>query len=101
MSPRAIMMPVHSVEDLLDVVDAGLILDLGDDGDVLAAVGAQEGVEVGQVLLARHEGRGHEVHVVFDAEEQVALVLLAQKRLLEHLVREAHALAVRRARRRR
>ena len=82
-------------EDLLDVVDAGLILDLGDDGDVLAAVGAQEGVEVGQVLLARHEGRGHEVHVVFDAEEQVALVLLAQKRLLEHLVREAHALAVR------
>ena len=81
-------------EDVLDVIDAGLIFDLGDDGDVPAAVRAQEAVEIDQILPARHEGCGHEVHVVFDAEEQVALVLLAQKRLLEHLVRKAHALAV-------
>ena len=81
-------------EDVLDVVDAGLILDLGDDGDVPAAVGAQKAVEIDQILPARHEGRSHEVHVVFNAEEQVALVLLAQEVLLEHLVREAHALAV-------
>lgn len=46
MSPRAIMMPGALGEDLLDVVDPGLVLDLGDDGEVLAAVFAAEGVDV-------------------------------------------------------
>ena len=80
--------------DLVDVVHAGLVLDLGDDVDVPAAVVLQEGLEVDQVLLAGDEGGGHEVHAVADAEEQVGPVLLGHVGLTHDLAGEAHALAV-------
>ena len=80
--------------DLLDVVDAGLIFDLGDEADVVRLVLAEEVVDVLQVLPPGDEGAGDEVHVVLDAEEDVLLVLLAEIGLAEDLVGEAHALVV-------
>lgn len=59
-----------------------------------AAVFLQKALEVGHVLTAGDKGGGDVVHAVLNAEEQIALVLLAQVDLLEHLAGEAHALAV-------
>ncbi len=80
--------------DVLDVVDAGLVLDLGDQADALAAVGVQELPDVYKVLPAGHEGAGHVVHAVLDAEQQIGLVKLRQVDLVQDLAGEGHALAV-------
>ena len=80
--------------DFLNVVDAALVLDLGDQAQLLAAVGVHKGSQVDQVLLPGHEGAGHVIHVVLDAEQQVVLVLLAQVHLIQDLAGEGHALAV-------
>ena len=63
--------------DLIDVVHAGLVLDLGDHVDIRAAVLGQEALEVQQVLFAGDERRRHEIDLVADAEQQIFLVLLA------------------------
>ena len=80
--------------DVLDVVKARLVLDLGDQLDALSAVGIHEFMHVDQILAHRHEGTCHEINAVLDAEEDVRLVLLGQVGLVDHLSREAHALAV-------
>ena len=80
--------------DVLDVVDAGLVLDLGDQADAAAPIGLEELVHVDEILPDGDERAGDVVDVVLDAKEHILLVLLAQVDLLEHLVREAHALAV-------
>ena len=80
--------------DLVDVVHAGLVLDLGDDVDVLAAVFPEEGLEIDQILPAGDEGGGDIVHAVADTEEQIRPVLLGHVGLPHDLAGEAHALAV-------
>ena len=80
--------------DLVDVVDARLVFDLGDHVDVPAAVCLEELLEVDDVLLAGDEGGGDEVHAVFDAEEEVRPVLIAHVSLAHDFAGEAHALAV-------
>ena len=81
--------------DLLHIVDARLVLDLGDDLDVLPAVRVEEVPHIQHILPPRDERRCDEIDPVPDAEQQIVLVLFAEIDLLEHLVREGHALAVR------
>ena len=80
--------------DLVDVLDAGAVFDLGDQLDAVRARLVQDGLDVQQILLAGDEGAGDEVHAVFDAEEDVAPVLLTEIGLGEQLSGEVHALAV-------
>ncbi len=49
---------------------------------------------IDQVLPHGYKGAGDEVNSVLDAEQNVRLVLLGQVSLVDHLPREAHALAV-------
>lgn len=81
--------------DLLHIVDARLVLNLGDDLDVLPAVRVEEVPHIQHILPPRDERRCDEIDPVPDAEQQIVLVLFAEIDLLEHLVREGHALAVR------
>ena len=85
---------VADVDDLLDIIDAEAIFDLGDQVDMLAAVLGKEAANGGHVLGHRNEGAGDKVHVVLNAEENVGLVLLAQILLFEVLAGKAHALAI-------
>ena len=80
--------------DLVDVIHAGLVLDLRDHVNVSAAVCLEEGLEIDDVLLAGDEGGRDEVHAVADAEEQILAVLLAHIGLAHDLAGEGHALAV-------
>ena len=80
--------------DLVNVVHAGLVLNLGDDVDIPAAVGLEELLQIDDVLLAGDEGGGDEVHAVFDAEQEIGAVLIAHIGLAHDLAGEAHALAV-------
>ena len=54
-------------EDLIELVEALLVLDLGDDLDVLA-LGAEGLPDEGDVGGALHERGGHEVDAALDAE---------------------------------
>ena len=81
--------------DFLHVVNAGLVLDLGDDLHVLAAVLVQKPPHIQHILLPRDKRRRDKINAVLNAEQQIVLVLFAQIHLIEHLVRERHALAVR------
>ncbi len=81
--------------DLLHVVNAGLILDLGDDLHVPAAMLVQKMPHIQHILLPRDKRRRDKINAVLNAEQKIILVLLAQIHLIEHLVRERHALAVR------
>ena len=99
-SPRATMMPSQTSTDLIDVVDACAVFNLRDHVDLLAAVGRKEVLEVKHVLLAGDEGGRDEVHLIFNAEQQIGFVLLAEVGLLEHLVRESSCSSGRTVRRR-
>ena len=69
---------IGNLEDLLQIVHALLVFDLGDDADVLAAVGVQNGTDLLHVGGLTHKGGGNEVEVVLHGELQIALVLLGQ-----------------------
>ena len=78
----------------LNIVHTGLVLDLGDDLDALAAVFVQEIAHIQHILLGGNKGRGHKVHIVLDAPQQVLLVRLGQEGAGHHLIGKGHALAV-------
>lgn len=78
---------IHDGDDVVDVIDCGLRLDFGYDFDVLAAVLEQEVLEHAHIVRARHERRGDVVHILFDAEEDVLFVLLAE---IGHIEVHAH-----------
>ena len=50
--------------------------------------------DIQQILLAGDKGTGNIIHAVLDAEGKIALVLLVEIHLPEHLAGKAHALAV-------
>ena len=85
---------VADLTDVLDIIHAGPVLDLGDDIDLLAAVFPEEVLHILHILTGGHKGGGHEVHIVPDAEEQVRLVLLAEEGAGHEPVGEVHALPV-------
>ena len=63
--------------DLIDVINACTVLDLGDDFDVLAAVGIQEFTHLDHVFFSRYERSCDKIDVVLNTEQQVLLILLA------------------------
>ena len=67
---------VGRLHDSLDVLDRLGRLDLRDKADMPAAVRAQKRPYLAHGLGAAHEGGGHEVHVLLDAEEDVRTVLV-------------------------
>ena len=69
---------VGCLDDLLQVVHALAVLNLGDDADVVAAVLVQAGADVLHVAGLPDEGSGDEVEVVLSGELQVLLVLLSE-----------------------
>ena len=81
--------------DLFDVVVAGLVFNLCDELDTLAAAFIDEIPDVDEVLADGDEGAGDEIYVIFNTETDIALVLLGEINLLEDTAREAHGLAVR------
>ena len=80
--------------DFLHIVHAGTVLDLRHDFNVAAAVFVQQLADVQNVLLRGDEGRGHIVHAVGDAEQNIRSVLLGNVGAGHDLVGEGHALAV-------
>ena len=68
--------PVGDRNDLIDVVNAGFVFDLGNDLHV-SAVLLDQRANFFDVVGALNEGRGNEVHIVFDAEDDILLVLFA------------------------
>ena len=60
----------------------------------MRAVFVENGADIEQILPARDERTGDEVHAVLDAEDNVLAILLAQIRLAEHLAGEVHALFI-------
>ena len=51
-------------------------------------------LEVYEILPTRNKRCRDVVDIVLNAEQQIVLVLLAEINLIEHLVRETHALSV-------
>mmetsp|Transcript_83454 Transcript_83454/g.150549 ORF Transcript_83454/g.150549 Transcript_83454/m.150549 type:complete len:264 (-) Transcript_83454:451-1242(-) len=83
---------IACLDDLVDVVDALLILDFGDDLDGAAAnaQGVPDELHVTRIL---HEGGGDEVHTLRNAKlHQVLDVLLLQHRELHLHARQVHVL---------
>ena len=80
--------------DFLRVIHAGAVFNFGNDLNVAAAVFPEEGFQFNQILPGGNEGGSHKIHPVFDAEQQVFLVLLGQIGTGHDLVGEAHALPV-------
>ena len=64
---------VGDLKDLVEVVDAFLVLNLGDDLDVLSAVIVKELADAENVFLLADEGCGNEVNLTLAAEDQVVL----------------------------
>ncbi|KAI7180396.1 Pyruvate [Hortaea werneckii] len=73
---------VSDLENLVEVVNTLLVLDLGNDLDVLALL-AEDLTDGQDVLLATNEGGEDHVHVVLDTEAQVGPVLLGQRRQVD------------------
>ena len=78
----------------LDIVHAGLVLDFGYQINIGTAVRLHKLADIQQILLAGDKGTGNIIHAVLDAEGKIALVLLVEIHLPEHLAGKAHALAV-------
>ena len=67
----------------------------GDKVNVGRAVFFQEVSYVENILRLGYEGAGNEVHLLFDAEDKVFLVLFGEVDELELLFGEEHALSAR------
>ena len=76
----------------LDIVHAGLVLDFGYQINIGTAVRLHKLADIQQILLAGDKGTGNIIHAVLDAEGKIALVLLVEIHLPEHLAGKAHAL---------
>ena len=83
---------VRLLQDLVEVVDALLVLDLGDDLDILAVL-AQHLADRLDVRASTDEGREDHVDAVFDAEAQVALVLFGERGKVDVGLGQVDALA--------
>lgn len=70
---------VRDGEDRVEIIDAREVFDLWDDLHVSAVLG-DEVSDLLNVRGALDEGGGNEVHVVLDAKNNVALVLLGDRR---------------------
>ena len=70
---------VHHPEDLVDVLHALHVLNLGDDVHGVAVVLFQNVADLQDVLGGAGKGGGDVVEAVFDAEDDVGAVLLADK----------------------
>ena len=81
--------------NFVDVVYTGTVLNLCDDANVCATVCVKEISESLSVCLCGNEGCCNEINVVLDTEKQVCLVCFAKVVVLQNLVREVHALAIR------
>ena len=73
---------VCDLADLINVIYAGAILDLGNDVHVLSAVLVQEGPKGLHILLVGNKGCGHILDPLLDAEQKVRLVLLTEEDLV-------------------
>ena len=94
MSPRPIMMPSQASQICSILSTPERFSSLAMTSMSLAPSSSSQACTASEILAAGDEGTGDEVHVVFHAEADVLLVLLAEVGLLEHLAGEAHALAV-------
>ena len=85
---------VGCLDDSFNILNAGAVFDFRDDVDVISSVFVEEASHDVNILAHRNKGACNEINIVFNAEKQILLILLAEVFLLEHLPREAHALSV-------
>ena len=85
---------VGDSQDVVEVVQAFLVFDLGDDLDVLATVGFQVLTDFQHVFFLANEGGGNEVHALLATEDEVTLVFLGQGRQLDGDARQVDALVL-------
>ena len=85
---------VGCLDDSFNILNAGAVFDLRDDVDVISSVFVEEASHDVNILAHRNKGACNEINIVFNAEKQILLILLAEVFLLEHLPGEAHALSV-------
>ena len=83
---------VGGLQDLVDVVHALLILDLGDDADLLAAEAVQYLPHRLNISGPADKGSGNEVEIVLHAELDVAHILLRQGRQMDMYAGDIDAL---------
>lgn len=83
--------PIGDLEDGVEVVHALLILDFGNDLDVMA-LRAKDVANVQDVLLTPDEGGENHIDAVLDAKLQVSLVLLRQRGKVDVRAGQVHAL---------
>ncbi|VFS75162.1 Uncharacterised protein [Kluyvera cryocrescens] len=69
---------VRRFEDFVEVVQAFLVFDLGDDLDVFAAVGFQVLTDLNHVRTFTDKGRSNEVNALLATEDQILFVFLSQ-----------------------
>ncbi|CAJ1800959.1 hypothetical protein LMCDFJHI_01359 [Aeromonas salmonicida] len=82
---------VGDSQDLVEVVQAFLVFDLGDDLDVLATVGSQVLTDFQHVFFLANEGSRNEINALLTTEDEVALVFLGQGRQLDGDTRQVDA----------
>ena len=85
---------VGVAQNVVKIVDALDILDLGNDLDQVTAVVVKELAHGDDVISRAHKGRGDKIHIVLDAEDQVALVGFAQERHIQMYVGNVDAFVV-------
>ena len=86
---------VACVDDFVDLIHAGSVLDFGDQVDGCATIGAQKFAYGKNILFTGHERAGHEINAQLHAQQQIRLILRTQVFLAQHLPGEAHAFTVR------
>ena len=81
--------------DLIDIVIAGLILDLGNQfHGIIFSEGFEQVVDIHKILFDGNKRAGDKVNVIGNSEGNIRLVLFGQICLLHMLAGEAHRLAV-------
>ena len=83
---------VYAVKYLVNVVDALLVLNLGNDLD-WAVVCVEDVLNLLDIFCAAHERVGDEVELVLNGPKDEALVLLGERRQLDAHARDIDALA--------
>ena len=85
---------VGGFDDLVDVVNALLVLDFGDDLHAFGTHMVEKVPDILDILGAAGEGGGDKVKAVFCGKEDIAAVLLGQERQVHGGSGEVEALAV-------
>ena len=85
---------VGNLEDLVKIVDAHAVLNLGENLNVASAVVGAELADGQHVARAADEGRRNQVNALLDTEDDIAAILLADGRHLQIDIRNGNALAV-------